>query len=183
MRAIALVLVVLWAAPSWAGRTAGAAEGPLRAANELVPVEVQRIVLVNQHPAVVLKSVKEPLFLVVYIDQFMAQAIQMGMLGLSIERPMTHDLIGILLNRLGAKVNKISITELKSSTYFALISLRMNGTTQEIDARPSDALAIAVRTKAPVFVARGLLSDTMFPEGGAPGEVTPEGPAGPKHGA
>ena len=157
--------------------------GDVRSAEPMVPVEVQRILLVNEHPAVVLGNEKEKIFLVVYVDQFMAQSIQLGLLGLTIERPLTHDLIGILLRRLGAEVNKVSITELKDNTYFALISLRVNGSVQEIDARPSDALAIAVRSKTPIFVARSLMSDRLFPEGREPDDVTPEGPVGPKHGA
>jgi len=153
-----------------------------RAAEAMVPVEVQRVLLVNDQPAVVLANEREHAFLVVYIDAFMAQAIQLGLLGLAIERPLTHDLIGILLNRLGAQLSKVAITELRNDTYYALLSLRVNGSVQEIDARPSDALAIAVRTRTPIFVARGLLSDRLFPEEG-PGEAAPEGPAKPKQGA
>jgi bifunctional DNase/RNase len=169
--------LVLWAAailPS---------AGDVRSAEQLVPVEVQRILLVNNHPAVVLANEKEHIYLLVYVDHFMAQAIQLGMLGMSIERPLTHDLIGILLRRLGAQLSKVSITELKDNTYYALISLRVNGNLQEIDARPSDALAIAVRSKSPIFVARSLMSDRLFPEGEGPSAEMPGGPVGQKHGA
>jgi len=187
MRKITRVFAAAWLMGALAtlGHSAGPGEGERAApaANAMVTVEVLRVVLLHNHPAVVLKDGTEARYLVVYIDPFMAQSIQMGMLGLSIERPLTHDLIGILLNRLGAKIHKVSITELRDNTYFALISLRVNGAVQEIDARPSDALAIAVRTKAPIYVARALMSDTMFPEGEAPAHITPDGPVGPKHGA
>jgi bifunctional DNase/RNase len=153
-----------------------------RAAEAMVPVQVQRVLLVNDQPAVVLANESEHAFLVVYIDAFMAQAIQLGLLGLTIERPLTHDLIGILLNRLGAQLSRVSITELRDDTYYALLSLRVNGSVQEIDARPSDALAIAVRTHTPIFVSRSLMSEKLFPDGG-PGEAAPEAPVGRKQGA
>lgn len=154
----------------------------LHAAEAMVPVQLERVMLVNDQPAVLLANESEHTYLVVYIDAFMAQSIQMGLLGITIERPLTHDLIGILLHRLGAKLSRVSITELRNDTYYALLSLRVNGSLQEIDARPSDALAIAVRTHTPIFVARSLLSDRLFPEE-SPGDVHPAAPAGRKQGA
>ena len=97
--------------------------------------------------------------------------------------PLTHDLIGILINRLGAEVNKVSITELRDNTYYALIYLRVNGSLQEIDARPSDALAIAVRSKAPIYVARDLMSDAAPPKADSLPEQPSALPEEPRHGA
>jgi bifunctional DNase/RNase len=134
------------------GPSAGAEEG-----NSLVPVQIKRILLVNESPAVLLVDKPEDKFLLVFIDFFMANAIRMGMEQPVIERPLTHDLIGIFLHHLGAKVTKIVITELKNNTYYALITLDVNGRAQEIDARPSDALAIAVRHKTPIFASSELL--------------------------
>jgi bifunctional DNase/RNase len=156
--------------------------GDALSAEKMVAVQVQKVVLVNEQPAVLLANEQEHMYLLVYIDHFMAQSIQLGLMDVSIERPLTHDLIGILLRRMGAEVTRVSITELRDSTYFALISLRQNGSVQEIDARPSDALAIAVRLKTPIYAARNLLSDQLFPEG-APGQPTPEGPGTTKQGA
>jgi len=144
------------------------APNPAAPSDKLIPVQVDKLLLVNEQPAVVLANEQEHQYLLVFIDHFMAQSIQLGMMELSIERPMTHDLIGILLRRLGAEVTRVTITELRDSTYFALITLRSNGSIQEIDARPSDALAIAVRLKAPVFAARSLMSSQMFPDGNPP---------------
>jgi len=151
----------------------------------MMAVKVRKILLIDDHPAVMLTNDEERAHLLVFIDHFMAQAIQMGVMGMSIERPLTHDLIGILINRLGAKVNKVSITELRNNTYYALITLRVNGSLQEIDARPSDALAIAVRTKAPIYVARDLMSDVPPPEGDrVPEHRRPSVlPDQPRHGA
>ncbi|MEE8434033.1 MAG: bifunctional nuclease family protein [bacterium] len=123
----------------------------------LVPLRVQRVVLINDVPAVLLLERGGTRYLLIFIDFFMANAIRSGMIGPQLERPLTHDLIGILLSRLGGKVNKITITALKDNTYYALISLQVNGRVEEIDARPSDALAIAVRTRAPIYADKALL--------------------------
>ncbi len=149
-----------------------------------VAVEVRRILLVNGNPVVLLTAKDEDSHLLVFIDHFMAQSIQLGMMGHAIERPLTNDLIGILLRRMGARVDRITITDLRDNTYYALISLHMNGSLHEIDARPSDALAIAVRTGAPIFVSRKLLSDKAFPPEPPPGtKPADKGPDAPKHDA
>jgi hypothetical protein len=152
-------------------------------AEKLIPVQVEKILLVNEQPAVVLANEQEHQYLLVFVDHFMAQSIQMGLMDLAIERPLTHDLIGILLRRLGAEVTRVTITELRDSTYFAVITMRSNGSVQEIDARPSDALAIAVRLKTPVFAARGLMSNHLFPEGGPAPQPLKEDPGTAKQGA
>lgn len=123
----------------------------------VVPVQIKRLLLINNAPAVLLVDKPEERFLLVFIDFFMANAIRMGMDQSPLERPLTHDLIGILMSRLGARVTKITITHLKRNTYYALLTLEANGDSQEIDARPSDALAIAVRKNVPIFAAPHLL--------------------------
>ena len=149
------------------------AEGPGGAAS--VPVQIKRVLLVNGSPAVLLVDITEQNYLLVYIDFFMANAIQMGMDEPQLPRPLTHDLIGIFLQQLGAKVTKIAITELRENTYYALITIDVNGRKVDIDARPSDALAIAVRLQAPIFAAPGLLKSLR--ESGKP--PPPESPGRP----
>lgn len=122
-----------------------------------VALRVKQLMLVNNAPAVLLVDEPEERYLLMFISFFMANAIRMGMDGPQLERPLTHDLIGILLRQLGAKVTKIKITELKDNTYYALISVQVNGEVAEFDARPSDALAIAVRNGAPIFADHTLL--------------------------
>lgn len=122
-----------------------------------VALRVKQLMLVNNAPAVLLVDEPEERYLLMFISFFMANAIRMGMDGPQLERPLTHDLIGILLRQLGAKVTKIRITELKDNTYYALISVQVNGEVAEFDARPSDALAIAVRNGAPIFADHTLL--------------------------
>lgn len=139
----------------------------------LVPIKVKQVVLVNNAPAVLLVDEPEERYLLMFIDFFMANAIRMGMTGPQLERPLTHDLIGILLRRLGAEVKQITITELKDNTYFALISVQVNGDTADFDARPSDALAIAVRNGTPIFAAENLLKPIEGGQGGLPGQQPP----------
>lgn len=122
-----------------------------------ISLHIQQIVLVNGEPAVLLVDEPEQRYLLMFIDFFMAQAIRMGMAGPQLERPLTHDLIGIFLRRLGARVAQVAITELRDNTYYALISVEVNGETTEFDARPSDALAIAVRSRTPMYAAEALL--------------------------
>lgn len=148
-------------------------KGSIPAPNrELVPVRVQRIVLINDMPAVLLMDHGGTRFLLMFIDFFMAKAIRSGMIGAQPKRPLTHDLIGVLLNRLGGKVKKITITELKDNTYFSLISLQVKGRVEEIDARPSDALAIAVRSGAPIYAEASLLKP-LPGKGENPREIPP----------
>ena len=173
-----LVLALLLLAVSTVPLALLAKEG-----DSMMAVKVRKILLIDDHPAVVLTNDEEQAHLLVFIDHFMAQAIQMGVMGMSIERPLTHDLIGILINRLGAEVNKVSITELRDNTYYALIYLRVNGSLQEIDARPSDALAIAVRSKAPIYVSRDLMSDAAPPKADSLPEQPSALPEEPRHGA
>lgn len=139
----------------------------------LVPLEVKRVLLVNNAPAVLLTDEGEERYLLMFIDFFMANAIRMGMTGPQLERPLTHDLIGILLRRLGAEVTQIAITELKDNTYYALISVQVNGETAQFDARPSDAIAIAVRNGTPILAEGALLKAIDGPEAEVPGLEEP----------
>ena len=91
--------------------------------NNQVPVKIKRVLLINDSPAVLLVDKPEEEFMLVFIDFFMANAISLGMKPPVLERPLTHDLMGIFLRRLGAKVARIDITELKNNTYYALITL------------------------------------------------------------
>jgi len=126
---------------------------------EMVPVQIKRVLLVNDSPAVLLVDQEEKSFLLVFIDFFMANSIRMGMQAPQLERPMTHDLMGIFIRQLGASIQRIEIYELKNNTYYALINLEVNGKVQQIDARPSDALALAVRNQTPIFARKNLLQN------------------------
>ena len=95
---------------------------------------------------------------VIWIGRFEAYAISAALEGAQYDRPMTHDLLKLLVDRLGGKVEKIIIDDLWQDTYYAKITVSVNGVNvQEIDARPSDAIALALRAKAPIYMAESVL--------------------------
>lgn len=143
-------------------------------------MHVKQVLLIDDSPVVLLLDENEGRYLPMVIDFFMANAISAGMKGPQLERPLTHDLIGVFLRRLGAKVTRITITELKNNTYYALISMQVNGEVAEFDARPSDALAIAVREGAAIFASEALLKPLNEKEqgGGPPPSPAAKAPQG-----
>lgn len=150
-----------------------------RQAADRVPLEIRRVVVIDKQPAVLLMDLKQERYLLIFIDFFMATSIQQALENASFPRPMTHDLLAALLKKLNARVTQVDITELKDSTYFALITLEVNGRTEHLDARPSDALAIAARAKATILAAPDLLRTMDEPPPGMeqphhPDESTPE---------
>jgi bifunctional DNase/RNase len=112
----------------------------------------------SQTPVVVLESIADKITLPIWIDVPEARAIALELEHVSLPRPPTHDLIRSLLQSLGATLQRVTITELRGSTYFATLSLFVKEKTVQIDSRPSDAIAIALRMKAPIFVSTQVLA-------------------------
>jgi hypothetical protein len=102
---------------------------------------------------VVLRETDSPRFLPIWIGPFEAEAITMGLQGAEVPRPMTHDLLRSLVAELGASVNYVEINDLRDETYFARLVLERSGDRVEVDSRTSDAIALAVRAGAPIYVA------------------------------
>ncbi len=125
----------------------------------MIEVYVQGITLdpITNMPIVVLKSKTSNDVLPIWIGVFEANAMAMELECVERPRPMTHDLIKTLLSSLGAQVDYIVIHSLKENTYFADIVLTVDGNQLKIDARPSDAINIALRTKSPIFVEEEVL--------------------------
>src|SRR5207248_3235178 len=109
--------------------------------------------LVGKQPIVLLKTADGNKFLPIWIGHPEAAAILMKLQGASTPRPMTHDLVTEMLGQLDAQVVRITVTELKESTFYASITVQQDGSEIEIDSRPSDAIALAVRAEAPIFAA------------------------------
>jgi uncharacterized protein len=107
----------------------------------------------TQSPVVILESIVDKRLLPIWIDIAEARAIALEIEKVKTPRPLTHDLLRDILNRLGATLERAVITELRNSTYYALLYLRLKGQDLQIDARPSDAMALALKMNAPVFVA------------------------------
>jgi uncharacterized protein len=118
--------------------------------------------LVGKQPIVLLKTADGNRFLPIWIGHPEAAAILMKLQGASTPRPMTHDLLSDVLDQMEAKCEKVSVTELRDNTFFASITISMNGSEMEIDSRPSDALALAVRTSAPIFAADDVIEESAI---------------------
>ncbi|HQJ47119.1 MAG TPA: bifunctional nuclease family protein, partial [Ignavibacteriaceae bacterium] len=112
--------------------------------------------------AILLKEINGARRLPIIIGAFEAQAIALEMERVKPPRPLTHDLLKVLIDNLGANVIEIIINELKDNTFFARIVLESSGLTNEIDARPSDAIALAVRADAPIFVSEIVMETAAF---------------------
>lgn len=120
---------------------------------------------VTNMPIVILKDASESRVLPIWVGIFEANAIALKVEEIATPRPMTHDLLCNLLEALGAKVEKIVVSDLRDNTYYALLHLLVGGRSVAVDARPSDALALALRTGAPIFVEEAVL-DSADAEGG-----------------
>jgi len=112
---------------------------------------------VTKTPIVILKDMDNKLNLPIWIGLLEATAMATELEGIKMARPMTHDLLKNILTEMGGSVNSIEITELKENTYYALIYLSVAGRELAIDSRPSDAIALALRTKSPIYVAKAVL--------------------------
>lgn len=112
--------------------------------------------------AILLKEIDGNKRLPIIIGAFEAQAIALEIEGIKPPRPLTHDLLKQLTDNLGASVIEVIVDELRENTFYAKIILEVSGFTQEIDARPSDAIALAVRAQAPIYVSAAVLQAAAF---------------------
>lgn len=108
-------------------------------------------------PIVILRDEESDVFLPIWIGIFEANAIALRIEGVEAPRPMTHDLLLSSVRTLGAAIERIVISDLQESTFFAVIHLDRGGTKMTLDSRPSDAIALALRAEAPIFVLRKVL--------------------------
>lgn len=127
----------------------------------MIEVRVEAILfdLTSNTPVVLLKDKEGKKFLPIWIGPFEANAIEMELEGVKTPRPLTHDLLKNILEKLNAEVVKISILDLQENTFYASITININGKSLEIDSRPSDAIALALRTKSPIFAEEWILKD------------------------
>ena len=123
---------------------------------EMVVESVRVHMLSNRH-VVILKDIEGDRYLPIWIGAWEASAIAMKLQGLDAERPITHDLFAATLEALGARIDRIVIGDLAEETYHAQLILEVDGRAIELDARPSDCVALAVRTKTRILVAEEVL--------------------------
>ena len=118
---------------------------------ELV-IDSIRISQMNYQRVVVLKELETNLFLLIWIGPTEAEAIAVKMQGMTVPRPLTHDLLVDLVKSMGGSVEHILVSDLQNETFYARIVVRVGDQLHEIDSRPSDAMAVAVRAEAPIYV-------------------------------
>jgi len=114
-------------------------------------VDSIRVSLMNYQRVVMLKEKTTDRYLPIWIGPAEADAIAVKLQGVSVPRPMTHDLMQSIVDVLGASVNSVVVSDLRDDTFFAKIILNMDGGQMEVDSRPSDAIAMAVRVEAPIY--------------------------------
>ena len=120
---------------------------------------------VTQMPIVVLRDATGNSILPIWVGVYEANAIALEIEKINTPRPMTHDLIKILLHGMDARVDRIVVSDLKDDTFFAVIWLEKDGQLISVDSRPSDALAIALRTDSPIFVDESVLKNSKMGSG------------------
>jgi bifunctional DNase/RNase len=118
--------------------------------------------MVGKQPIVLLKTAEGNKFLPIWIGHPEAAAILMKLQGAATPRPMTHDLLTDMLEKLEARVIRIAVTELRENTFYAVVTVAVDGSEIEIDSRPSDAIALAVRADAPIFVDDSVIEESAI---------------------
>lgn len=141
-----------------------------------VAIDSIRVSLMTQQRVVILKDLGSDRYLPIWIGPCEAESITIELQGVAVARPLTHDLLKTVLTDLGGKVQHVVVSDLRSDTFYANILVNVNGRQMEIDARPSDAIALAVRAKVPIFVAESVMDtasitpeEDMEAEGGDSG--------------
>ena len=118
--------------------------------------------LVGKQPIVLLKTADGNKFLPIWIGHPEAAAILMKLQGASAPRPMTHDLFTEVLSQLDAQVVRITVPELRENTFYAQITVARDGSEVDVDSRPSDAIALAIRVDAPIFAADDVIEESAI---------------------
>ena len=128
-----------------------------------VQMELRRIIIseVDDQQVIILKEVDGDRSFPIVIGIFEATSIDRRVRGLESPRPLTHDLITAVVEQMGGEVQDIVISDLKEHTYFAKLRIRQEGELVEVDCRPSDAIALAVTARVPIYVSEDVLGDAL----------------------
>lgn len=124
-----------------------------------VVIDSIRVSLMSPQRIIILREMESERFLPIWIGPFEADAITLSLQELEVTRPLTHDLLRNVLQVLGAEVLRVNITELRDDVFYARIVISLDGRELEIDSRPSDALALAVRAHVSIFVAEPVMDE------------------------
>ena len=130
-----------------------------------VAIDSIRVSLMTQQRVVILKDLESDRYLPIWIGPCEAESITIELQGVAVARPLTHDLLKTVVINLGGKVSQVVVNDLRNDTFYARILLSVNGRQMEIDARPSDAIALAVRAKVSIYVAESVMdAASIVPE-------------------
>ena len=131
----------------------------------MIEMKVSGVILdsASRHPIVMLRDMEERRALLIWIGEPEANAILMALEGIQAPRPLTHDLAVLLLGKLDAEIKQVHITDMRDQTFYAEIELVREGKTITVDARPSDAIALALRAGAPILVAADVMTNNSIP--------------------
>jgi len=116
-----------------------------------------QVSLMSQHRVVLLKELGAERYLPIWIGPYEAEALSIELQQVTVARPLTHDLLRNVIEAMGGVVQYIVVSELRDDTFYARIVISLNGRTIEVDSRPSDAMNLAVRTRAPIYVAEEVM--------------------------
>ena len=143
-----------------------------------VVIDSVRASLMSPHKMVILRETDQDRYLPIWIGPYEADAIAMELLGKTAPRPQTHDLLKSVIDTMGVRVSHVLVSDLRDDTFFARIVMDKNGEKVEVDSRPSDAIALSVRVKAPIFVADLVMERAgIVPEEGVSGLFEEREPA------
>lgn len=139
-----------------------------------VSVDSIKVSLISPHRVVVLKEVDKERYLPIWIGAFEADAITIGLQEIAMARPLTHDLLRSVIEGVKASISHIWVHDLRDDTFFAQIIIQTNGQKVAVDSRPSDAIALAVRSGVPIYVAETVMDQAGVVPSPEEEEVTPE---------
>ncbi|MDQ2679826.1 MAG: bifunctional nuclease family protein [Candidatus Eremiobacteraeota bacterium] len=120
--------------------------------------------LLTHDPVVILKDLEGTRYLPILIGPFEATSIALALEGAPVPRPLSHDLMRMIIEQLGARLEQVVIHDIKEATFFAKLVIRVGGELREIDARPSDGIALALRMQAPIYVDENITLEESTPE-------------------
>ncbi len=142
-----------------------------------VVIDSIRVSLMSQQRIVILREMEADRYLAIWIGPFEAEAITIALQDVEVQRPLTHDLLNNVFRSLNARIVRVEVTSLRNDVYFGNIVAEVNGYTLDIDTRPSDAIALAVRANVPILVSEEVMEKAaILPEEGLEDEE--DGPAG-----
>jgi uncharacterized protein len=141
-----------------------------------VKIDSIRVSLMSQHRVVILKDLASERYLPIWIGPYEADAINIQLQEVEVARPLTHDLLKTIITEMGGEIKRIVVSDLRHDTFYATIFVERDGRGIEIDSRPSDAIALAVRVDVPIYVEDSVMEHaaiTPDEEEEKPGQETP----------